>query len=440
MKIAAIFIVLLLVLLPVMSTTMTGDGTLKGRLQTFVSYGLSLTSLLLCLLTIIVSIYSLTSDIEQKQIYTVITKPIRRFQLLLGKFLGVVLLDVALLVLFSAIIYGITLYMPKFYNATEAELAQVNNEFYTARNSLKPLQPDVSREVLDTYEKLQNSGQLDEMFQGMSRRKILSQLTNQKNLEKRAAAVGHDILWEFEGVKPADSNESLFIKFKYNVSVSPLDAQVYGRWVVGDYQYIRYGVEGKTPIYDRVHKHSIQTFHEIEVPASVVPEDGHLAVGFVNIPLNNTVVIFPLEDGMEVLYKADTFTGNFTRGVLLILFRLIFLACLGILAASFLSFPVALLLCLVIFFTATFSDFCLYSFNYIGENLSNVYRYTIRPVVLLLPQFDKVNPAKFLVSAKLLSWFLLARVAFSLVCIKATLLLLLALLIFSFREIAKIII
>lgn len=88
LKIAAAFIVLLLVLLPIMSISMTGDGTLKGRLQAFVSYGLSLTSILLCLLTIVVSVYSLTSDIGQKQIYTVITKPIRRFQLLLGSCLA----------------------------------------------------------------------------------------------------------------------------------------------------------------------------------------------------------------------------------------------------------------------------------------------------------------------------------------------------------------
>ena len=76
MKIAVVFVILLLVLLPVLGMTTTGDETLKGRLQTFVSYGLSLTSFLLCLLTIIISIYSVTSDIDQRQIYTVITKPI----------------------------------------------------------------------------------------------------------------------------------------------------------------------------------------------------------------------------------------------------------------------------------------------------------------------------------------------------------------------------
>ena len=104
---------LLLVLLPVMGLTATGDGTLKGRLQTFVSYGLSLTGLLLSLLTIIVSIYAITSDIEHRQIYTVVTKPIRRYQIILGKVLGVIVLDVALLTLFAGIVYGVIVLMPR---------------------------------------------------------------------------------------------------------------------------------------------------------------------------------------------------------------------------------------------------------------------------------------------------------------------------------------
>ena len=437
MKIAAVFVVLLIVLLPVMGVSMTGDGTLKGRLQTFVSYGLSLTSFLLCLLTIVVSIYSLTSDIKQRQIYTVITKPIRRFQLLFGKLLGVILLDAALLILFSAIIYAITIYIPKYFRASEADLAQLDNEFYTARGSLIPAEVDVTREVREAYEKLKKSRRLPE---GVPRDKIIAKLTEDQRRWKRAAVPGQQLIWEFNNVRPLDPNQSLFIRFKYDVSVNPPDLNVYGTWTVGDYRQIKYGTKIETPIYDRLHTHSIRTFHEIEVPANVVAEDGYLAVGFRNVPLNNTVVIFPPEDGLEVLYQADTFTGNFIRAVLLILFRLIFLACLGILASTFLSFPVGILLCLVIFFTATVSGFCLESFDFLGENLSWVYSYTIRPIILLLPQFDKFNPAKFLVPARLLSWSLLAKVAGLMICIKALLLLLLALLIFSFREIAKIII
>ena len=445
MKFAASFVILLLILLPVMGASMTGDGTLKGRLQTFVSYGLSLTSILLCLLTIVVSAYSLTSDIKQRQIYTVITKPIRRFQLLLGKLLGVILLDTALLVLFSAIIYSITIYMPKFYNATEAELAQVDNEFYTARASITPPEVDVTQEVNDRLRELEELGKrgeldLEQVFRGLSRKEIIAELTSLKKLEKRAAAVGRELIWEFHNVKPFDPNESLFIRFKYDVSVNPADSQVYSQWFVGDYRQTRYGPEIETPIYSFARKDPVRTFREVEVPADAVTQDGYLAVGFLNVPLNNTVVIFPLEDGLEVLYKADTFGANFVRAVLLILFRLIFLACLGVLAASFLSFPVAILFCLVIFFTATFSSFVIESFDFLGENLSSVYSYTLRPIIQLLPQFDKFNPTKFLVPGRLLSWYLLAKVAGLMVCIKAPLLLFIGLLVFSFREIAKVII
>ena len=151
MKIAVIFIVLLLVLLPVMGLTATGDGTLLGRLQTFLSYGLSLTSLLLCLLTVIVSTHTITSDIEQRQIYTVATKPIRRYQFILGKVLGVILLDIGLLVLFGGLVYGVTVNMPKFFKVSDAERQMIADEFYTARASLVPPQIDVSDEVMKLY-------------------------------------------------------------------------------------------------------------------------------------------------------------------------------------------------------------------------------------------------------------------------------------------------
>jgi hypothetical protein len=439
MKIALAFIVLLIILLPVMAVVVTGDGTLKGRLQTFVSYGLSLTSLLLCLLTIVVSIYSLTSDMKQRQIYTVLTKPIRRSQLLFGKLLGVTLLSAVLLVIFSAVIYTITIYTPKFARAGEAERIQLANEFYAARAGLTPGEVDVTKEVQEAYDKLEKTGQLEEMFEGVPPRKIMAMITSRKKLEKRSAAVGHDLLWEFNNVEPLDPNESLFIRFKYDVSVNPPDLQVCGRWDVGDFRQLEYG-EIETPIYRFDRKDLIRTFHEIEVPADAVAEDGYLAVRFINVPLNSTVVIFPPEDGLEVLYKADTFTANFVRAVLLILFRLIFLACLGVLASTFLSFPVAILLCVMIFFTGTISNFCLESFDFLSGNISGVYFYTLRPIIKLLPQFDKFNPTKFLVPARLLSWSLLAKAAGFMVCVKAVLLLLLGLLIFNFREIAKVII
>jgi hypothetical protein len=119
---------------------------------------------------------------------------------------------------------------------------------------------------------------------------------------------------------------------------------------------------------------------------------------------------------------------------------LIFLACLGILSATFLSLPVAILFCLVFFFAGSISGFIIESFSTLSENLSRVYYFTIKPIIYLLPQFDKFSPPKFLVPARLLSWSLVARAAGLTVCVKAALLLLVALMIFTLKEIARVII
>jgi hypothetical protein len=346
----------------------------------------------------------------------------------------VILLDVALLVMFSAVIYTIVIFTPHYFKADNAQIARLNNEFFTARAAVMPAEEDVSKEVREEYDRLKKNDQLPpEVFVSKAANdKYINQLTNQKKLEKRAAAVGHEIIWKFSDVRSSEPNQSLFVRFKYDVSVNPPDLQVYARWFAGDDRQMPYDVYA----FDR--KDAIRTFYEIEIPGDAVAKDGYLAVGFLNVPLNNTVVIFPPGEGMELLYKAGTFNGNFFRSVLLLLWRLIFLACLGILASTFLSFPVSILLCLVVFFIASISGFVIESFEIIGEGAGIIYNYTIVPVIMLLPQFDKFNPVDYLVPARILDWSLVGEVFGIMICIKALLLLGLALLIFSRKEIAKI--
>jgi hypothetical protein len=428
LKIAAAFIILLLVLLPVMGLKMTGDGTLKGRVQAFVSYGMSLTALLLALLTIFAATYALTNDIKDKQVYTVLTKPIRRFQFVLGKLLGIILLD--------------TMLLPNFIKADDTQTDQLRDEFLTARAVLKPSQPDVSSELDETYEKLRKANEVpagvDE--NPVARRNYRAELARRIKLRKQAARVGEEMVWEFENLKLVDPNQSIFVKFNYDVAVNPYDLQIYGRWVVGDLRQLRAAGPLDTPIYAMDRKDLIRTMHEFAVPSEVVAPDGYLAIAFLNLPLNDTVVIFPLEDGLEVLYKTDTFTANFIRAVLLIFIQLIFLAALAVFAGSFLSFPVAILLCLAVFTMANMSGFIGESFEFLGEKISRVYYYSLRYLIGILPEFDRYSTSKFLVPARLLSWSLLAKLGFSTLCVKSLLLALLALFIFTWREIAKVIV
>ena len=55
------------------------------------------------------------------------------------------------------------------------------------------------------------------------------------------------------------------------------------------------------------------TFHEFEIPPDLFDDTGMLTVMFVNP--NQTQLVFPLDDGMEVLYPEGGFGLNFARGL-----------------------------------------------------------------------------------------------------------------------------
>jgi hypothetical protein len=442
LKIAAVFVILLLLLLPVMGFKMTGDGTLMGRIQAFVSYGMSLTVLLLSLLTIFAAVYVLTSDVRDKQVYTVLTKPIRRFQFVLGKLLGIILLDACLLTLFSVVVYSITITMPRFINADQEQLDEVHNEFYTARASLRPAEPEVAADVEKRYEQLKRNLEIpagvDE--NPVARQNYKKELTSRIKLRKQAAAVGEELNWEFTNVKPLSPRQNLFVRFKYDVSHTPFDFQVYSRWVIGDLRQFQTAGPLNTPIYSLDRKDTPRTAHEFQVPADAVAQDGYLGLAFLNVPLNPMIVIFPLGEGIEVLYKADTFTANFFRAVLLVFFQLVFLAALAIFAGSFLSFPVAILLCLAIFTMANMSGFIGESFEFPTSKISWIYEYSLKPLIGMLPELDRYNVSKFVVPARLLSWELLGWLGFTTLFLRTLPLIILSLIIFAYREIAKVIV
>jgi hypothetical protein len=439
MKTAIVFMLLLIILLPIMSFTTTGDGTIKGRIQSFISYGLGLTSLLLSILTIVVSCHTLSTDIKHKRIFSVVTKPIRRYQLVLGKVLGVVILDLLLLFVFSSVIYGLALQMPKFAKTGPEELQQLKDELFTARASLKMT---VDKDMLRTraeeaYKNMKAAGELDE---NKPKEAVMKELMDAAKYSMFSAEPGGMVLWELHNVKPFDANDILYVRLKFNASQIPPDNLLYGVWYVGDYRQIQSGQRAKTPIYAVPRKDVTKTLHEFQVPADAVAPDGYLAVVFLNDPANNSTIIFSEDDGLEVLYKAGSFTANYVRAVVIILSRLVFFAVLGVSLTTWVGFPVAILCCFVIFFAGVINGFITNSFEYIASYLQVLYMFTIKPFIWLLPKFDEnYNINKYIIDARLINAAFFSMALISL-AIKSVILLVAGFIIFAKREIARVIV
>ena len=440
MRVAIVVFLLLIILLPLMSLVVTGDGTLLGKLQTFTSYGLGLIGFLLSVLTIAIATFTLSNDIKRKSIYLVLTKPIRRHELLIGKLLGVIIINAILLGLFGGILYGCTLLMPRLTDASPEQVMRAKYEFFTARVGIKPRMDfdALDQKAKERFQQMKKSGELPDPAE-MSAIRVMNQLRAQEIMKAKSVAPGQVKEWEFENIRirnAQDPSTLIFIRYKYDVTIPPPNEQVLGMWRVGDLRQFRGEGRIVTPVYPMEMEESVKSMHEFAVPAAAVSEDGYLAVGFFNSPAMNRTTIIP--DELEIRYKTGTFTENYCRVLLLMMVQLVFLATLGISLSTWLSFPVAILVNLTVYFTGLTNFFILGAIEGISEVFAVIYTFILKPILWFLPHFDQMyQPSWYIVDAKTLSWSFLLTAFGITICVKALFFLLAGMFIFSRREVAK---
>src|SRR5262249_35250698 len=115
-------------------------GTARGFTQILLTYTLSAVSGLLGLSTLWLACGTLARDIEECQMQVVAVKPIARWQIWVGKWLGIVSLNFVLLSLAGVSIYALLQWRA---SRLPPDLQKVlHNEVLVARGSAKPPSPD----------------------------------------------------------------------------------------------------------------------------------------------------------------------------------------------------------------------------------------------------------------------------------------------------------
>src|SRR6266478_213142 len=111
------------------------DGTARGFTQILLTYTLSTISALLGLSTLWLACGTLARDIEECQMQVVAVKPIARWQIWLGKWLGLLSLNAALLAVSGAGVYALLQW--RATRLPPAEQTILRNEVLVARGSAK---------------------------------------------------------------------------------------------------------------------------------------------------------------------------------------------------------------------------------------------------------------------------------------------------------------
>jgi hypothetical protein len=307
------------------------DGTARGFTQILLTYTLTATATFLGLSTLWLACGTLARDIEECQLQVVAVKPVARWQIWLGKWVGIVSLDAALLGLSGLSVFGLLQWRATKLPAEQQRV--LRSEVLVARGSVKP--PSLEQEVDETTDRLLKARLEKNPLAKADLVEVRKQIREQVKAEYQLVRPGYVKVWELDlsHVKARVRGEPLQLRIKFNAADRSPSGTFVGLWLIGVPR------PEQPPVSLPPMSLAPDTFHEFEIPPNMVDEKGMLTVAFAN--RNETALLFPLDEGMEVLYREGSFPVNFLRGLGIILCWLAALAALGLASASFLSFPVA---------------------------------------------------------------------------------------------------
>ena len=306
------------------------DGTARGFTQILLTYTLSTVSGLLGLSTLWLACGTLARDIEECQMQVVAVKPIPRWQIWLGKWLGIMSLNAVLLGLAGLSIFVLLEWRANHLPADEQKV--LRNEVLVARGSVKP--PGVDDNINADTEKVLQERLKKTRVDRADLTEVRKQIREQVKADYQLVPPGYAKRWvvDLGLAKNYLRNQPLYLRIKFNSADKSPSGTFTGLWQAGD--------PPKTAIW-RSEPMSLapDTFHEFAIDPNLFDQNGALTVQFFNV--NDTALLFPLEDGFEVLYREGNFGLNFIRGLVIVFCWMALLAALGLAAASFMSFPVA---------------------------------------------------------------------------------------------------
>jgi hypothetical protein len=198
----------------------------------------------------------------------------------------------------------------------------------------------------------------------------------------------------------------------------------------------------------------VDQYHTIPVPAECVTPEGTLQLAFINDPMVQDRQFegsarFEGDDALQVLYRVGTFEGNLARALSMVLVMLMFFAALGLMASTFLSFPVAVLVVMMIFVFGAMTEFLLGSTSLQNwmpgpDDLLGPLSYVLHPLghfwLTLVPHLNNYNPVSTFSDGRNVSLVWIGLAVRDLVLVRGGIVALLALWLFHRRELAEVIV
>lgn len=463
MKVSLVFIVLLILLLSYAPQSLNAEQPLRYRVQSWLQYGSGLSYAVLALLTLFLSVGTVAFEQRDKVIWQTMTKPVPPWQYLLGKWIGVMGLNVVLLSVTASGVYLFTEYLR--HQPAQGEMAyQVREDgavtlgrpdlmtedrrllesqvlvarvgkmmagFFStawleravddalkreasADESVKPTEAERARirndiltqrqqrigeAVENRLNDIRSTDATAQITQAV-RDRVLDEIASAQEATYRTVPPGSAKLYLFTGLESARAASAPEkVTLRYRVNAGSNDPA----------QIYRIRMSINQEVFER--QVALGSSQTLLFDKGLIAPDGTILLGIENSGENEREIAFP-PDGLEVLYVAGGYEVNFLRIFIVMWIKLGFTAAVAIAAATFLSFPVACLVAITVLLAAESAGYLAESLEYYYsassaegiDPVAVVVRGIAVPISRAFRLYAELKPTARLVDGRLVGW------------------------------------
>ncbi len=326
-RLVIVLMALLVGAVVVLPVVIKHDETAAGFTQILLTYTLGIITALLSMVTLWLACGTLARDIDDCHMQVVAAKPIPRWQIWVGKWVGIMVLNAILLGTSTGAVYLLMQWRATQLPPQVQEA--LHNNVLTARASAREPIADIDERA----EKILRARLSELQAKGVNLDEFRAQAREVIKAKDQVVPADH-----FRRFRPnlrhaADRVEGqpIFVRLKFHTpelsAKRPYELEI----IVGPAE----GAKRETAFRSL----AAEAQHEIQFDHATLDPDGSLTVDIAN--RSGVPLLIPLDDGFEVLYREGGFGLNYIRACLVLFSWLGLLAAIGLSAASFLSFPVA---------------------------------------------------------------------------------------------------
>lgn len=315
------------------------DGELVNELRVRLQYSLSVTYALLTLMIMAIACFSVRTQLDEKQIHMLSSRPVSRPQMFLGQWAGVVFVAIcAELVLLGVVGLASWQFAGSF---AEAQRQAAWQRLGTVRFEARPTMPELDDLVAAEIRRRQDNGELS----GPPTSEMRELLIKEERRKQQLCPPGESREWFFELPEAPGSERQTELRFKYYTGGRPAALNL--RWQIE--------AEDSQQAFETQVVKPPERVHIVEIPSREFPDSRRLAVRLTNE--SDREIILGRTSGVRLRYVYGGWAGNVVRAAGMHVLHLATVVSVGMMAGVAFTFSVASFVSLVLFLSSMSAGF-----------------------------------------------------------------------------------